>query len=293
MTRIIDIVIPCAGRAHDLLRLLASIHERCAESLPRLCASITVTDDRSTEALRDEVRRRFPAVNYVAGPSRGPAVNRNHGSTFGSAEWLLFLDDDCYLQAERLKTHRALIVFADDAVVYHPWRSVSETEVSRAIISHAIYAHKHSAFVRSFNFMHLLRALRGRVRPYRLGRFSLCRDGAGAWFVRERLSAWRAHFGNLSSQGGLSWLYGSATCWQAVAQDARFAPAHRTARDKAALGYYGCAVRSWGSGQRVDCLRYTLRSLQSSLTARGVAALLLPLLPQRLAEMRQSLRRTA
>lgn len=181
MTRIIDIVIPCAGRAHDLLRLLASIHERCAESLPRLCASITVTDDRSTEALRDEVRRRFPAVNYVAGPSRGPAVNRNHGSTFGSAQWLLFLDDDCYLQAERLKTHRAL----------------------------------------------------------------------------------------------------------------SFAPAHRTARDKAALGYYGCAVRSWGSGQRVDCLRYTLRSLRSSLTARGVAALLLPLLPQRLAEMRQSLRRTA
>lgn len=250
MTRIIDIVIPCAGRAHDLLRLLASIHERCAESLPRLCASITVTDDRSTEALRDEVRRRFPAVNYVAGPARGPAVNRNHGSTFGSAQWLLFLDDDCYLQAdllqayarrmaahpradviegaihavgerpngnhhaplnttggvlwscnllvrrgvfqavgrfdeefpfacledcdlaERLKAHRASIVFADDAVVYHPWRSVSEREVSRAIISHAIYAHKHPAFARSFNFMHLLRALRGRVRQYRLGRFS-------------------------------------------------------------------------------------------------------------------------
>lgn len=249
MTRI-DIVIPCAGRAHDLLRLLASIHALCAESLPRLCASITVTDDRYTEALRDEVRSRFCAVDYVAGPSRGPAANRNHGSTLGSAEWLLFLDDDCYLQAdllqtyaarikaypqadvvegaihavgerpngnhhaplnttggvlwscnllvkrsvfeavggfdeefpfacledcdlaERLKVHRALIVFADDAVVYHPWRSVSEREVSRAIISHAIYAQKHPAFARSFDFMHLLRTLRGRVRQYRLGRFS-------------------------------------------------------------------------------------------------------------------------
>ncbi len=246
----IDIVIPCAGRAHDLLRLLASIHSLCANSLPRLCASITVTDDRHTEALRAEVASRFPTVNYVGGPSRGPAVNRNHGANFGSAEWLLFLDDDCYLQgdllqayaarfagcpqaeviegaihavgerpngnhhaplntaggvlwscnllvkrsvfeavgrfdeefpfacledcdlADRLKAHPARIVFAADAVVFHPWRSVSEREVTRAIISHAIYAQKHPEFAHRFNAMHLLRALRGRVRQYRLGRFS-------------------------------------------------------------------------------------------------------------------------
>ena len=246
----IDIVIPCAGRAHDLLRLLASIHTLCAQSLPQLCASITVTDDRHTETLRKEVAHRFPAVMYVAGPSRGPAANRNHGSTYGSAEWLLFLDDDCYLQAnllqayaariaahpqaeviegaihavgerpngnhhaplnttggalwscnllvkrsvfeavgrfdeefpfacledcdlaDRLKAQRALIVFADDAVVFHPWRSVSDREVVRAIISHAIYAEKHPEFAQGFNFMHLLRALRARVRQYRVGRFS-------------------------------------------------------------------------------------------------------------------------
>lgn len=246
----IDIVIPCAGRAHDLLRLLESIHGLCARSLPRLCASITVTDDRATDALRQAVGDRFPAVNYVAGPARGPAVNRNHGSTFGQAEWVLFLDDDCYLSgdllqayenrlraspdadvlegaihavgerpngnhhaplnttggvlwscnllvkrsvfaavgrfdeefpfacledcdlADRLKAHPARIAFAADAVVFHPWRSVSEREVSRAIISHAIYAEKHPEFVRKFDIAHLLRALRGRVRQYRLGRFS-------------------------------------------------------------------------------------------------------------------------
>jgi len=246
----IDIVIPCAGRAHDLLRLLASIHTLCAASLPRVCESITVTDDRWAASLRDEVGRAFPAVRYVAGPARGPAANRNHGSMFGDAEWLLFLDDDCYLQAdlleayadrlavrpeldvvegaihavgerpngnhhaplnttggvlwscnllirrrvfeaigrfdeefpfacledcdlaERLKASPARIDFAPEAIVFHPWRSVSEREVSRAIISHAIYAQKHPEFAQGFDFVHLLRAMRGRVRQYRLGRFS-------------------------------------------------------------------------------------------------------------------------
>ena len=247
MTRI-DIVIPCAGRVPDLLRLLQSLHQSCAPSLAQHCASITVTDDRHTAALAKQVHQAHPAVNYVAGPARGPAVNRNHGARQGSAEWILFLDDDCYLEAdllqaylqqlaatpqadvlegaihavgprpngnhhaplnttggqlwscnvlvrrsvfeavggfdedfpfacmedcdllERFKAHGAAIVFAAQAVVFHPWRSISEREVTRQIISHAIYAHKHPAFARGFGALHLLRALRGRMRLYASGR---------------------------------------------------------------------------------------------------------------------------
>ena len=245
-----DIVIPCAGRAHDLLRLLGSIHTACADSLPNECASITVTDDRFTAGLGEQVRAAFPAVRYIPGPARGPAANRNNGAALGAAPWVLFLDDDCYLEADLLRAyalridgapqvevfegaihavgarpngnHHAplnttggylwscnllverlvfeavggfdeefpfacledcdlmdrftaqgrLIEFAADAVVYHPWRSVSEKEVSRQIISHAIYAHKHPEFALGWNLIHLLRALKGRVRQYRVGRFS-------------------------------------------------------------------------------------------------------------------------
>lgn len=245
-----DIVIPSAGRPTDLLRLLDSIHARCAGSLAGLVASITVTDDRHSPALADQVQRDFPQVRYVAGPARGPAANRNHGASFGSGEWILFLDDDCYLECdllqayarriagvpeatvfegaihavgarpngnhhaplnttggflwscnllvkrsifeavgcfderfpfacledadlrERLTAHGAAIVFAPAAIVFHPWRSISEREVSRQIISHAIYAQKHPEFVRIWTLPHLLRALRGRVRQYRLGHFS-------------------------------------------------------------------------------------------------------------------------
>lgn len=246
----IDIVIPCAGRADDLVRLLASIHAHCAASLPGLCASIVTSDDRPSEALRVRIGNLFPHVRYVVGPSRGPAMNRNHGAALGQAEWILFLDDDCYLKGdllqayaqriaaapevdvlegaihevgprpngnhhaplnttggylwscnlllrrsvfeavgrfdeefpfacledvdlrERLKAQLARIVFAADAVVYHPWRSVSERELSRQIISHAIYAHKHPGFGGSWGVLQLLRMLWGRVRQYRLGRFS-------------------------------------------------------------------------------------------------------------------------
>lgn len=246
----VDIVIPCAGRASDLLRLLTSLHTQCADSMAELCASITVTDDRHSTELAAQIAAGFPAVRYVAGPARGPAANRNHGASFGAADWILFLDDDCYPQANLLRAYANLIArepqadvlegaihavgerpngnhhaplntrggvlwscnlmvrrrlfdavgrfdesfpyacledcdlarrlqlqanrvaFAADAVVFHPWRSVSEREISRAIISHAIYAAKHPDFVRDWGLMHVLRAMSGRLRQYRLGRFT-------------------------------------------------------------------------------------------------------------------------
>ena len=241
----IDIVIPCAGRAADLLRLLDSLQGHSAAALLQHVASITVTDDRPPPLLAAQLRQRFPAVRYVHGPARGPAANRNHGASLGRAPWLLFLDDDCYLQLDLLHAyvqareaapeadvlevaihavgprpngnhhaplnssggflwscnvmlrrsvfealggfdeefpfacmedcdlHQRLlargvhIVFAQQAVVLHPWRSISERELTRQIISHAIYASKHPAFVQGWNLLHVLRMLRGRWRLYR------------------------------------------------------------------------------------------------------------------------------
>ncbi len=246
----IDIVIPSAGRPDDLLRLLASLHTWCESSLKGLVASITVTDDRHSAAQSQQMRNAFEQVNYVAGPARGPAANRNHGARQGGAEWILFLDDDCYLEsdllqayarrlqqspaanvvegaihpvgvrpngnhhaplnatggylwscnlliqrrvfesvggfdeefpfacmedvdlAKRLRRGGAEIVFAQEAVVLHPWRSISEREVSRQIISHAIYAQKHPDFVHTWTVLHVLRMVLGRARLYGRGGFS-------------------------------------------------------------------------------------------------------------------------
>lgn len=244
----IDIVIPCAGRAADLKRLLASIHAHCERLIAACVATITVTDDRPSKALEKALGAEFSRVRYVHGPARGPASNRNHGASQGAAEWILFLDDDCYLDGDLLQAYLTQVKrtpdcevlegaihpvglrpngnhhaplnlqggclwscnmlirrqtfesiggfdeqfpyacmedvdlrvrlqaagiatsFVQGAVVFHPWRSISEREVTRQIISHAIYAHKHAAFVSDWTVRHLLRALRGRAITYATGR---------------------------------------------------------------------------------------------------------------------------
>ena len=117
--------------------------------------------------------------------------------------------------------------------------------------------------------------------------YLLCRGGGGAWYVRKRLSAWRTHADNLTSGGGLAWLRGSATCWQAMSRDALFRAPHPCTRRKAALGYYGCAVRAWRDGQRLACAGFALQSLRARLTLRGLLACLLPAMPLRLAAWRR------
>lgn len=116
--------------------------------------------------------------------------------------------------------------------------------------------------------------------------YLLCCSGGGAWYVPERLSAWRTHGTSLSSAGGLAWFLGTATCWQQVARDRRFANIRQAARNKAALSFYSCATRSWAGGRRADCLRYALNSLRATFTLKGLSACALPLLPTRLAPAR-------
>lgn len=116
--------------------------------------------------------------------------------------------------------------------------------------------------------------------------------GGGAWYVPERLSAWRSHDTNLTSGGGLPWLQGSAYCWHAIATDVQFSTVRRTAQTKAALNYYACAVRAWADGRRSDCIRFALRSVRSRVTTKGLSAmLLLPILPKSLASLRAQRRR--
>lgn len=123
--------------------------------------------------------------------------------------------------------------------------------------------------------------------------YLLCRGGGAAWYVPDRLSAWRTHPGNLTSEGGLDWLQGSAACWRAMSSDDRFASVHRVTRLKAAMAYSSCAVRAWTGGQRLACAGWALQSLRARLTVRGVIAGLLTVMPSRLRAIRRLIRRTA
>ena len=76
---------------------------------------ITVSDDRYIPALALRLRDEFPEVRYVPGPARGPSANRNHGASKGTAPWILFLDDDCYLESDILDAYKEVLT-ADPCV---------------------------------------------------------------------------------------------------------------------------------------------------------------------------------
>lgn len=109
--------------------------------------------------------------------------------------------------------------------------------------------------------------------------YLLARTGAGAVYLSQRLSDWRDHEGSLSHAGGLDWLCGAARCWDVMAGDPAFVAQRRQVRRQAAAAWVACARAAWRQGQRAECGRYALRSLRACVTARGVAALGLRLLP--------------
>jgi glycosyltransferase involved in cell wall biosynthesis len=120
--------------------------------------------------------------------------------------------------------------------------------------------------------------------------YYLCREGAAAWYCGERLSAWRTHESNLTSEGGLPWLRGASLCWQTMSRDVHFSSHRATVREKAAQGFYACAVRSWADGESLTCLRYAVQSVGAACTVKGLFACLLPLLPARWAALRTARR---
>lgn len=114
--------------------------------------------------------------------------------------------------------------------------------------------------------------------------YLLCRRGYGAYYVSDRLSSWRAHGENLTSQGGTEWSVGSAGCWDAASRDPALSSFHRVIRRKAALAYSAGAINSWRAGRRADCFGYGFRSLHAVPTWKGLISCLLSVTPRGLAK---------
>jgi glycosyltransferase involved in cell wall biosynthesis len=53
--------------------------------------------------------------------------------------------------------------------------------------------------------------------------YELARHRRGAWFVRDRLSAWRQHPNQLTQSRNRAWAAGAVACWKAMAADPLFA----------------------------------------------------------------------
>jgi GT2 family glycosyltransferase len=84
-----SIIIPTCDRPENLRECLRRvIGQRGAN------AEVIVSDDSRAEGARMAVAE-FPGAQWMQGPRRGPAANRNSGARQAKGEWLLFVDDDC------------------------------------------------------------------------------------------------------------------------------------------------------------------------------------------------------
>jgi GT2 family glycosyltransferase len=86
-----DIVVPTRDRYSKLLRLLRSIRLELSYHRPR----IIVVDDGSQDATRELAACPGERLTVVHTERRGPAHARNVGARRSSAQYLVFLDDDC------------------------------------------------------------------------------------------------------------------------------------------------------------------------------------------------------
>lgn len=107
----------------------------------------------------------------------------------------------------------------------------------------------------------------------------LCRDGAGAWYEPERLSAWRTHSANLTSVAGADWLQGAAQCWQAIASDAAYGRRRVDARRHAAAAFRAASLAALSQGDALRARRLAGASLAMGPNVKGFASALLTALP--------------
>ena len=70
--------------------------------------------------------------------------------------------------------------------------------------------------------------------------FALCRTGGGAYYMPDRMTAWRVHPGQITATRDDAWRRGALACWEAIAEDPIFWPVRRTVRRR--LADAACAL---------------------------------------------------
>lgn len=105
---LISVVIPTYHR-NDLLAQCLNCLAPGAQSLNPSLYEVLVTDDGQHTTAREMLERSYPWAQWVKGPRRGPAANRNNGARYATGKWIAFVDDDCLPDAEWLKAIASMV----------------------------------------------------------------------------------------------------------------------------------------------------------------------------------------
>jgi GT2 family glycosyltransferase len=110
-----SVIIPTYNR-NDLL-------EKCLTNLaPEMQQifnyEVIVSDDSLSLEAKKLIDEKFQWVQWVEGPHKGPAANRNNGAKFARGEWLVFIDDDAIPDKNLIKSYQNAIISNMNVLVY-------------------------------------------------------------------------------------------------------------------------------------------------------------------------------
>ena len=108
--------------------------------------------------------------------------------------------------------------------------------------------------------------------------FALCRTGGGAYYMTDRMTAWRVHPGQITATRDDAWRRGTLACWQAMAEDPIFWPVRRTVRRRLADAACALGVAQLATGNHSaanSAARLAIRSRPANWRAWAVLGLCL------------------
>ncbi len=109
--------------------------------------------------------------------------------------------------------------------------------------------------------------------------YLLCKSRKGSFYIPERLSYWRAHPQNITSQGGWNWSYGTALCWEAVSYDPCMNSIKRKAKVKSAASFASCAMMEKKRGNIQQAWKWIVKALLYHFSFRNICIFVYVLLP--------------
>ena len=109
---LLSVIIPTCNRNEQLAKCLQCLSPG-TQQFGENNFEVIVSDDGKNNEAKSLILEQFPWVQWVSGPKKGPAANRNCGAKIAKGKWLVFTDDDC------LPDNNWLQAYAE-AIIQHP-----------------------------------------------------------------------------------------------------------------------------------------------------------------------------
>jgi len=105
---LISVIVPTYNRNDLLSRCLDRLNP-AFQTIDPSEYKVLVTDDSKDYKAKGLLEEKYPWAEWVAGPQKGPAANRNNGAKESNGEWLVFIDDDCLPERDLLEKYKKAI----------------------------------------------------------------------------------------------------------------------------------------------------------------------------------------